>query len=218
MVPSIVFLLVMLYGNLLFVHRLLMAVPSSNASISSLESWQYKVAKLILNTNRNIPKTDLFLDENRQMIIQTDRGFPTLLGLRSYNSSAISWRSSLFVDETGIPGENHQPVASHSKSKSLNVREILDPKDLFKTKQICKCLKEANNIRNAQFTGVRRLGSVGVPLSMGRTWFFPLVVVLPIDPRHQIPVNNLIYFISLLYAYLLLIHIYVMYYNYIVLS
>ena len=39
-----------------------------------------------------------------------------------------------------------------------------------------------------------------------------------IDPRRRVPVNNLIYFISLLYAYLLLIHIYVMYYNYIVLS
>ena len=46
----------------------------------------------------------------------------------------------------------------------------------------------------------------------------PLVVVLPIDPRRQFPVNNLIYFISLLHAYLLLIHIDVMYYNYIVLS
>jgi len=29
------------------------------------------------------------------------------------------------------------------------IREILDPKDLFKTKQICKFLKEANNICNA---------------------------------------------------------------------
>jgi hypothetical protein len=29
------------------------------------------------------------------------------------------------------------------------VRVILDPKDLFKTKQICKFLKEANNTRNA---------------------------------------------------------------------
>jgi hypothetical protein len=29
------------------------------------------------------------------------------------------------------------------------IREILDPKDLFKIKQICKFLKEANNIRNA---------------------------------------------------------------------
>ena len=34
-----------------------------------------------------------------------------------------------------------------------------------------------------RFTGVRRLGSVGVPLSMGRTWFFPLVLVLLIDPK-----------------------------------
>jgi hypothetical protein len=29
------------------------------------------------------------------------------------------------------------------------IREILDPKDLFKTKEICKFLKEASNIRNA---------------------------------------------------------------------
>jgi hypothetical protein len=29
------------------------------------------------------------------------------------NSSAISWRSVLLVEETGKPGENHRPVASH---------------------------------------------------------------------------------------------------------
>ena len=29
------------------------------------------------------------------------------------NISAISWRSILFVEETGVPGENQQPVASH---------------------------------------------------------------------------------------------------------
>ena len=28
------------------------------------------------------------------------------------NISAISWRSVLLVKETGVPGENHQPVAS----------------------------------------------------------------------------------------------------------
>jgi hypothetical protein len=43
-----------------------------------------------------------------------------------------------------------------------------------------KLLIEANNICNAQFTGIRRLGSLGVPLMMGKTWFFPLVVVLPL--------------------------------------
>ena len=27
--------------------------------------------------------------------------------------SAISWKSVLLVDETGVPGENHRPAASH---------------------------------------------------------------------------------------------------------
>jgi len=27
--------------------------------------------------------------------------------------SAISWRSVYLVEETGVPGENHRPVASH---------------------------------------------------------------------------------------------------------
>jgi hypothetical protein len=29
------------------------------------------------------------------------------------NISAISWWSTLLVEETGVPGENHRPVASH---------------------------------------------------------------------------------------------------------
>jgi len=29
------------------------------------------------------------------------------------NISVISWLSVLLVEETGVPGENHQPVASH---------------------------------------------------------------------------------------------------------
>ena len=28
------------------------------------------------------------------------------------NISVISWRSVLFVEETGVPGGNHRPVAS----------------------------------------------------------------------------------------------------------
>jgi hypothetical protein len=32
----------------------------------------------------------------------------------TFNSfSVISWQSVLLVEETGIPGENHQSVASH---------------------------------------------------------------------------------------------------------
>jgi len=29
------------------------------------------------------------------------------------NISAISWRSIVLVQETGVPGENHRPVVSH---------------------------------------------------------------------------------------------------------
>ena len=29
------------------------------------------------------------------------------------NISVISWRSVLLVEETGVPGENHRPVANH---------------------------------------------------------------------------------------------------------
>ena len=29
------------------------------------------------------------------------------------NFSAISWRSVLLVEETGVPGENHRLVTSH---------------------------------------------------------------------------------------------------------
>jgi hypothetical protein len=29
------------------------------------------------------------------------------------NISVLSWRSVLLVQETGLPGENHRPIASH---------------------------------------------------------------------------------------------------------
>ena len=29
------------------------------------------------------------------------------------NISIVSWRSVLLVEETGVPGENHRPIASH---------------------------------------------------------------------------------------------------------
>ena len=29
------------------------------------------------------------------------------------NITVISWRSVLLVEETGVPGDNHRPVASH---------------------------------------------------------------------------------------------------------
>jgi hypothetical protein len=37
------------------------------------------------------------------------------------NISVISWRSVILVEETGVPGESHQPVASHWQTLSHNV-------------------------------------------------------------------------------------------------
>jgi hypothetical protein len=37
------------------------------------------------------------------------------------NISVISWRSDLLVEETGVPGENHTPIASHWQTLSHNV-------------------------------------------------------------------------------------------------
>jgi len=37
------------------------------------------------------------------------------------NISVMSWRSVLLVEETGVPGENHRPVASHWETLSHKV-------------------------------------------------------------------------------------------------
>jgi hypothetical protein len=37
------------------------------------------------------------------------------------NISVISWQSVLLVEESGVPGENHQPDASHRQTLSNNV-------------------------------------------------------------------------------------------------
>ena len=37
------------------------------------------------------------------------------------NISVILWRSVLLMEETGVPGENHQPVATHWQIVSHNV-------------------------------------------------------------------------------------------------
>jgi len=37
------------------------------------------------------------------------------------NISAISWRSVLLVEETGVPGENHRPAVSQTNCKVMSV-------------------------------------------------------------------------------------------------
>jgi hypothetical protein len=37
------------------------------------------------------------------------------------NISVISWWRVLLVEETGVPGKNHRPVASHGQTLSHNI-------------------------------------------------------------------------------------------------
>ena len=37
------------------------------------------------------------------------------------NISVLSWQSVLLVEEIGLPGENHKPVASHRQTLLHNV-------------------------------------------------------------------------------------------------
>ena len=40
------------------------------------------------------------------------------------NISAISWRSVLSADETGVPGENHRPAASHWQNYNIMMSRV----------------------------------------------------------------------------------------------
>jgi hypothetical protein len=53
------------------------------------------------------------------------------------NISVISWRSILLVDETGVPGENHRPVASHWQTLSHNILTSTPRNHQVWLKKIC---------------------------------------------------------------------------------
>ena len=55
--------------------------------------------KLALNTNQSIKRVG--------------RASVMVLNATFNNISVISWQSVLLVEETGVPEENHRPVASH---------------------------------------------------------------------------------------------------------
>ena len=62
------------------------------------------------------------------------------------NISVISWRSVLLVEETGVDGENHRPVALTDKTVSHNVvssnlKDVFWQVVFFKKQIICILLK-----------------------------------------------------------------------------
>ena len=64
------------------------------------------------------------------------------------NISAISWRSVLLVEETGVPGENHQPVTSHWQTLSHNVvHDLIHNMDEFAKLTISSYVQHNNVTR-----------------------------------------------------------------------
>jgi len=63
------------------------------------------------------------------------------------NISAISWRSVLLVEETGVPGENHWPAASHWQILSHNVVSLLRTDKLNNKKTIKQTNKQTKTTK-----------------------------------------------------------------------
>ena len=73
------------------------------------------VFELIHNQHMLIKRRQLFLLFNHTIEIKQDRFnvWIMVFNVTFNNISVISWRSVLFVEETGVHSENHRPVASH---------------------------------------------------------------------------------------------------------
>ena len=61
----------------------------------------------------------LFKEHSRQVCVPMVRIM--LFNATFNNMSVISWWSMLLVEETGVPGENHQPAASNRQTLSHHV-------------------------------------------------------------------------------------------------
>jgi hypothetical protein len=58
------------------------------------------------------------------------------------NISVISWQSVLLVEETGVPRENHPPVANHWQTLSHNVISSFNADDVFHSENdYCQYIK-----------------------------------------------------------------------------
>ena len=81
----------------------------------SVKLYTYQLNKL-LKVYPNIRFLIFFLE-----LLEKDLAWFMMFNATFNNISAISWRSVLLVEETGVPGENHRLVASHRQTLSRNV-------------------------------------------------------------------------------------------------
>ena len=82
------------------------------------------------------------------------------------NISFISWRESLLlVQETGVPGENNRPAASHGQTLSHNVGSSTPRMSEIRTHNISgdrhsKWIKEVSTNNSIYQTDRKRLGAL----------------------------------------------------------
>ena len=69
-----------------------------------------------------------------------------LLNTTFYNISVISWQSFLLLEETGVPGENHQLATSHWQKKYWNQLTNYNIKTRYSSDCIGRCKSNYNTI------------------------------------------------------------------------
>jgi hypothetical protein len=83
------------------------------------------------------------------------------------NISGISWWSVLLLEETGVPGENYQPVVSHWQTLSHNVVSSVNARSYSFIIYICFPTNTTHVFPNPQFISEWKKNNVVVSVSLG---------------------------------------------------
>ena len=130
--------------NEIFTKQLILYVVLSSVILSLLYTCWYTI---VLPTDENrqysSPPSEIMIkmrqmynihliliDNTDKIIIDTAACLFGLVWFLVFNAtfnniSVISWRSVLLVEETGVPGENHRPGASHCQPLSRAHNDVL---------------------------------------------------------------------------------------------
>ena len=86
------------------------------------------------------------------------------------NISAVSWLSVLLVEETGVPRENHRPVASHWQTLSHNVISSTPRQLLVVIGRYCTVTCKSTTIRSRPRRPFKTKQSMKNLIAIIKTW------------------------------------------------
>ena len=100
-------------------------ISVKNISLTYVQEKIYPVkypSHKLANKNLISPKSEIKKWQEKQWVKYSQYRARDMVFNATFNhNSVISWRSVLLVEETRVPRENHQPVASHWQTLSHNV-------------------------------------------------------------------------------------------------